>query len=96
MGTDTTSTFLMLGFLVLMFAFFYFLIIRPQRKRQHEHQATLATLKVGERVITIGGLYGEIESMRDDSLVLKVESGAAIRISRQAVAYRQTDAPKAA
>jgi preprotein translocase subunit YajC len=96
MGTDTTSTFLMLGFLVLMFAFFYFLIIRPQRKRQQEHQATLATLKVGERVITIGGLYGEIESMRDDSLVLKMESGAAIRVSRQAVAYRQADAPKAA
>lgn len=96
MGTDSTSTFLMLGFLVLMFAFFYFLIIRPQRKRQQEHQATLATLKVGERVITIGGVYGEIESLRDDSLVLKVESGAAIRFSRQAVAYRQADAPKAA
>jgi len=89
------STLIMLIFLVLMFAVFYFLIIRPQRKRQQDHQDTLKSLKVGERIITIGGIYGEIESQSDDSLTIRVESGASLRISRQAVAYKQSDVPQA-
>jgi preprotein translocase subunit YajC len=79
----------MIGFLVVMFVVFYFLIIRPQRKRQQDQQATLAALKPGDRIITIGGIYGEIESMTDENLVIKVESGNTLRIARQAVAYKQ-------
>jgi len=87
------SSLIMLGFLALMFVVFYFLIIRPQRKRQQDQQAILAALQPGDRVVTIGGIFGQIESMTDDSLVLKVESGT-IRIARQAVAYKQADAVK--
>ncbi len=87
--TDTSSTLIMIGFLVVMFVVFYFLIIRPQRKRQQDQQATLAALKPGDRIITIGGIYGEIESMTDENLVIKVESGNTLRIARQAVAYKQ-------
>lgn len=92
--TDTSSTWIMLGFLLLMFVVFYFLIIRPQRKRQQEHEATISALKPGDRIITIGGVFGQIESLSEDSLVIKVESGALLRIARNAVAYKQGEAAK--
>ena len=87
------NTLIMLGFLVLMFVFFYFFIIRPQRKRQQDHQTVLSALKPGDHIVTIGGIYGQIESMTDDSMVIKVESGT-MRIARQAVAYKQGDEVK--
>lgn len=89
---DTTSTLIMLGFLVFMFVIFYFLIIRPQRRRQQNQQAILASLKPGDKIITIGGIYGQIDSMTDENLVIKVESGNMLRIARQAVAYKQEEA----
>ncbi len=73
-------------FLVLIFAVFYFLMIRPQRKRQKEHEQMTQQLKRGDRVITAGGIYGQIESISEDSMVLKVESGATIRVARGSVA----------
>ena len=76
-------------FMVLMFAMFYFLIIRPQRKRQQEHQALLASLNVGDKIITIGGIHGVIESMKEDSVLIKLESGATVRMSRASIAFRE-------
>ena len=94
MTGDSSSTLIMLGFLVFMFVVFYFLIIRPQRKRQQDQQAILAALKPGDRIITIGGIYGQIESINEDNMVIKVESGTNLRIARQAVAYKQAEAVK--
>jgi preprotein translocase subunit YajC len=85
---DNNNTLIMVGFLVLMFAVFYFLMIRPQRKRQQEQQAMLKALQPGDRIVTIGGILGQIESMTDDSMIIKVETGT-LRIMRQAVAYKQ-------
>jgi len=73
-------------FLVLIFGVFYFLIIRPQRRRQKQHDELMQELKRGDRVITTGGIYGVIESLSDDSVVLKIESGATIRVARDSVA----------
>ncbi len=92
MGTDSTSTLLMLGFLVLMFAFFYFLIIRPQRKRQQEHQKMMGAIQRGDRVITIGGLYGTVESVSEDSITIKVESGTTMRFIKSAIASKVNEA----
>jgi preprotein translocase subunit YajC len=92
MATDNSSL-IMIGLFVVMIVAFYFLMMRPQRKRQQEHQAMMAELKLGERIVTIGGVYGQIESLADDSVVIKVESGASLRILRQAVAYKQGDVP---
>jgi preprotein translocase subunit YajC len=86
MGTESI---MMIVFLVLMFGMFYFLIIRPQRKRQQEHQTLISSLQAGERVVTIGGIHGTIDSVGEDSLVLKVESGATIRMTRSAIAFRE-------
>jgi len=76
-------------FLVLFAGIFYFLLIRPQRKRQKEHQHLMEELKRGDKVVTTGGIYGRIESISDDSVVLKVESGATIRVSRGSVSGKQ-------
>jgi preprotein translocase subunit YajC len=76
-------------FLVLIFAVFYFLMIRPQRKRQKEHQQMMEELNRGDRVITAGGIYGVIESVSEDSVVIKVESGATMRVAKGSVALKR-------
>jgi len=79
----------MIIFLVLIFAVIYFLMIRPQRKRQKERQELMQGLQKGDKVITIGGIYGQIESLSEDSVVLKVESGTTIRVARGSIAGKQ-------
>jgi preprotein translocase subunit YajC len=76
-------------FLVLIFGVFYFLMIRPQRKRQKEHETLVQELQKGDRVISAGGIHGQIESLSDDSVVLKIESGATIRIARGSILGRR-------
>ena len=76
-------------FLVAIFAVFYFFLIRPQRKRQKEHQHLVEELQRGDRVITIGGIYGQIESISDESVVLKIESGTTIRVARSGIAGKR-------
>ena len=90
-GDTTTSTIYLVIFMVLLFGIFYFLIIRPQRKRQQEHQELTEGLQPGDRVITIGGIYGRIESVREDSVILKVESGATIRVAKNGIAGKQIE-----
>ena len=58
--------------LVLMFVVFYFLLIRPQRKKDKKVKEMLAALKPGDRVCTIGGIYGTISSIKDDTIELSV------------------------
>lgn len=89
--SDTTSTVYMVVFLALLFAIFYFLIIRPQRRRQKRQHDLMSEIRTGDRVITIGGIYGQIDSLREDSAVLKIESGAMIRIARNSIAAKQSD-----
>ena len=76
-------------FLVLIFAMFYFLMIRPQRKRQKEHRQLIEELQRGDRVVTAGGIYGVIETISEDSVVIKVESGATMRVAKDSVALKR-------
>jgi len=76
-------------FLALIFAVFYFLMIRPQRRRQKEHQMMVQELQKGDKVVTAGGIYGEIESIDENTVVMKVESGATIRIAKSSIVGRQ-------
>jgi preprotein translocase subunit YajC len=64
-------------------------MIRPQRKRQKEHQQLMEELKRGDKVITAGGIFGVIESVSEESVVLKVESGATIRVARNSIAGKR-------
>lgn len=76
-------------FLVLIFAAMYFLMIKPQRKRQKEQQELLQELRRGDKVVTTGGIYGQIESISQDTVVLKIESGATMKVARISIAGKQ-------
>jgi len=76
-------------FLVLIFGMMYFFSIRPQRRRQKEHQQLVEQLKRGDKVITAGGIYGVIESLSEDSMIIRVESGATMRVARGSVALKR-------
>jgi len=78
-------------FIVLLIAIFYFLIIRPQRRQQKRHQTLMQELKRGDKVITTGGIYGVVESLSDDSIVIKVESGSTIRVARSSIAGQRQE-----
>lgn len=69
----------------LVFAIFYFLIIRPQNKRQKETKQMLSALKKGDRVVTIGGIRGTIFALKEETVVLKVDDNTKIQFSRSAV-----------
>ncbi len=77
-------------FLALMVGVFYFLIIRPQRRRSAKQKEMSESLEIGAEVRTIGGIHGTVVSMDDDSVVLKVEDGQ-IRFSKRAIGTRVGD-----
>ena len=90
-GSFATSIWPMLIFIVLLFAMMYFIMIRPQRKRQREHQEFVEQMHRGDKVVTAGGIYGEIESVSEDNVVLKIEAGGTIRIAKSSILTKQYD-----
>ena len=82
-GGQMVSMFVTFG---LVFVVMYFLIIRPQSRRQKQAKAMLAALKKGDRVATIGGIRGIIHSIREDAVVIKVDDNTKIEFTKSAVA----------
>ena len=76
-------------FIVVIFGAMYLLMIRPQRKKQKEAQKLLEDLKRGDQVITTSGIYGTIESVEETTFVIKLESGATMRVVKGAVGGRR-------
>ena len=74
---------------IIIFAIFYFMLIAPMRKRQKALQQMVANLKKGDRVITQGGLYGEVLTVKDDSLVLKLGDNVKVRVTKASIASMQ-------
>jgi preprotein translocase subunit YajC len=73
--------------IIAIFAIFYFLMIRPQKKKEQQHKAMLNSVQKGDHVVTIGGLHGEVESVKDDYLILLVdrENGHTLKFRRSAI-----------
>ncbi|PRO65006.1 preprotein translocase subunit YajC [Alkalicoccus urumqiensis] len=71
--------------LILMFAIFYFLLIRPQQKRQKKVQEMHSSLQKGDRVITIGGLHGTIDAIDENRVILDVNGSDKLTFDRQAI-----------
>ncbi|KMJ60273.1 preprotein translocase subunit YajC [Bacillus sp. LL01] len=71
--------------LVLMFAIFYFLLIRPQQKRQKQVREMQTNLQKGDKVVTIGGLHGIVDALDENKIVVKAGDGARLTFDRQAV-----------
>ena len=84
-----TSVWPMLIFVVFLFGLMYFVMIRPQRKKQKEHQQLIEELNRGDRVVTAGGIYGTIESISQDTVTIKVESGATMKVAKGSVSLKQ-------
>jgi preprotein translocase subunit YajC len=79
------ETFSLLLPFILMFAVFYFLLIRPQQKRQKQRNEMLNNLKKGDKVVTIGGLHGTIAELTDDTVVLRVNDVTKLTFNRAAI-----------
>lgn len=71
--------------LILIFAIFYFLLIRPQQKRQKQRNAMLQALKRGDKVVTIGGIHGTISDITEERVTLKVSDTTKLVFDRNAV-----------
>ena len=84
-GGDMQSTLMSMLPLALMFVVLYFVMIRPQMKKQKEHAAMIAALAKGDEVITGGGLLGKVSKMGDTFIGLEVSPGVDIQVQRSAV-----------
>lgn len=72
--------------MAVIFAIFYFLLIRPQQKKVKEHKKMVDELKKGDRVITAGGIFGTIEGTTEKSITVKIAEGVKIKITRSSIA----------
>lgn len=84
-GGGSTQLVTMLVTFGLIIVVFYFLVIRPQNRKQKEAKKMLANVKKGDRVVTIGGMHGYVESVKEDGVVLKVDDNVKIKFSKSAV-----------
>jgi preprotein translocase subunit YajC len=75
-----------LVFIGLIFLIFYFLIIRPQKQKQLEHQKMVQSLKKNDEVVTIGGIHGTIVNVKDNSVVLRIADNVKIEVQKNAIA----------
>ena len=73
-------------FIIIAFAFLYFVMVRPQKRRQLETQRMLNDLKVGDEIITAGGMYGEVTRLGEDDLTVRFAPELEVRVARRAVA----------
>jgi preprotein translocase subunit YajC len=82
--------------LVLMFVIFYFLLIRPQQKKTKEHRDMVAGVKKGDRIITSGGIHGQVTAVDDATLTVEISDKVRIKLNRANIAgLVQTQAPPA-
>jgi preprotein translocase subunit YajC len=76
--------------MILVFGVMYFLVMRPQMKKQKETQKMLSELKKGDDVVTTGGIIGRISGMKDEEVTLQIQEGVRVRILRSAIVGRHT------
>lgn len=91
-GGSMTTTFITFG---LIIAIFYFLIIRPQKKRDKDAKDMLAAMKKGDKVISIGGIRGTIVSVKETTVVVKVDDNTKLEFSKNAIAQILDKKPEA-
>lgn len=73
------------AFVAIFVVMIYFLMIRPLKQRERQHDQMVDELRPGDTVITAGGVYGKVDTIDKDSMVLEVESGAKIRVTKGGV-----------
>ncbi len=76
----------MFGMMALIFAIFWFMIIRPQQKQQRQKQLMIAALKNGDRIVTNGGLFATVKDVHDDKVVAYIAENVKVEIAKHAIA----------
>ncbi|GEC92337.1 MULTISPECIES: preprotein translocase subunit YajC [Brevibacillus] len=71
--------------IIIMFAIFYFLLIRPQQKKAKQRNAMLGALKKGDKIVTIGGVHGTIQDLSDDTVTLRIAHNVNVTFDRGAI-----------
>lgn len=75
--------------LIIIFAIFYFILIRPQQQKQKKHKSMLDSLQKGDKIITIGGVYGIIRDIKGDVLTLEIAKDVIINTTRNAIGVKR-------
>ena len=78
-------------FLALLVGIFYFMLIRPQKRRVEQHKTLVESISDGDEVVTIGGIYGTVVRIGDDEMELEVSPGTRVRFVKSAIARRLTE-----
>lgn len=71
--------------LVVMFAIFYFLLIRPQQKRAKQHKELIDNLKAGDQIVTAGGIHGKVVSVQEGIVMVEIATGVKIKMNRGSI-----------
>ncbi|MFP4481544.1 MAG: preprotein translocase subunit YajC [Thermovirgaceae bacterium] len=75
--------------LAVFVVIFYFLIIRPQKKRQRKHEEMLASIRPGDQVVTAGGFFGIVKAVKDDSYILEIADGTKARVLKSSIQMKR-------
>ncbi|RUM59202.1 MAG: preprotein translocase subunit YajC [Persephonella sp.] len=94
-GGDPMVSFIStIGWMILLFAIFYFLVIRPQQKQRKKHEEFLKNLKKGQVVVTTGGIIGEIKGISENIVNLKIADGTIIKVLKVAISAEYEEGKK--
>ncbi len=77
-------------FMGLIFAVFYFLLIRPQKKKEDARRKMIDALKKGDNIVTVGGLYGKVTQVDETSILVQVDDNTKVRIDKSAISSQRT------
>ncbi|MGP8080524.1 MAG: preprotein translocase subunit YajC [Dehalococcoidales bacterium] len=94
-GSSASSYIILLVFIVVIFGFMYFFTIRPQRKKQQDTVKMLQALQKGDKVVSNAGIYGTIDTIYEDSFLIRTDSGSTMRVAKWAVIGKQPEEPAA-
>ncbi|MFH0992101.1 MAG: preprotein translocase subunit YajC [bacterium] len=79
------------GFLVMLFAIFYFMIIRPQSKRQKDRQKMLDAVKKGDKIVTAGGIYATVIGVEEKTVLVQIADNVKVKLDRSGISTLLTD-----
>ena len=82
-----------MGMMAVFILIFYFFIIRPQRKRQKQHETLIGGIARGDQVVTIGGFFGTVREVREDTFLIEIADGVRVSILKSAVQTKRVAAP---
>ena len=85
-GSPQGGTFTMILTFGLVFVIFYLFIIRPQNKKQKDTEKMISAIKKGDKIVTIGGIHGEVSSTKEQTVIVKVDEDCKLEFSRSAIA----------